>query len=100
MRVILNVKLNEIDNSLLEIIEKLLLKDAEIVIRKDSVKLEEYDKTISLDEVMGAFEKADYSKAFVEDLKEGLKTSTVYSEKNEDIIVKKSDKEISERTSA
>jgi len=27
---------------------------------------------------MGAFEKADYSKEFLEDLKEGLETSTVY----------------------
>jgi len=100
MRAILNVKLNEIDSSLLRIIEELLLKDAEVVIRKESVRLEEYDKSIPLDEVMDAFEEGDYSKAFLKDLKEGLKTSTVYSEKNENNTVKKSDKQISERTSA
>ncbi|MBW2011208.1 MAG: hypothetical protein JRG68_04855 [Deltaproteobacteria bacterium] len=95
MRAVLNVNLNEIDESLLKIIEELLLKNAEVVIRKESVKLEEYDKSIPLDKVMGAFEKADYSNEFLEDLKEGLETSTVYSEKDEDNTVKKSDKEIS-----
>jgi len=40
MRAILSVKLNEIDSSLIKIIRELLSKNAEVVIRKESLKFE------------------------------------------------------------
>lgn len=40
--------------------------------------LEEYDKSLALTDVMASLATANYSTAFLEDIQEGLKTSTVY----------------------
>ncbi len=80
MQAILNVKDGEINQSLLSIIKELLSKDVEIIIRKETLKLEEYDSNAPLDEVMKDFKNAGYSEVFLKELEEGLKTSTVYSD--------------------
>lgn len=83
MQAILNIKLSEIDDNLLNIIKELLSKNAEIVIRKEEVVLQEFDKKMPLEKIMGDFTKADYSEEFLKDLKEGFETSSVYADKNE-----------------
>ncbi len=100
MQAILSVRISEIDASLLNIIKELLSKNVEIVIRRETCRLEEYDRTLPLDKVMKDFEKAGHSEAFLKDLKEGLETSTVYAGKNEDNASERRDKEVSEKTSA
>ncbi|CAN2039273.1 conserved hypothetical protein [Candidatus Magnetomoraceae bacterium gMMP-15] len=82
MQAILNIKRSEIDESLLNIIKELFSKNAEIVIRREHFRLEEYDRNRPLDEAMKDFEKAGYSEAFLKDLKEGFETSTVFEDKN------------------
>jgi len=81
MQAILNVKPNEIDDNLLDIIKKLLSKNVDIVIRKEFIRLEEYDKNIPLETVMANFSETDYSEEFLKDLKEGFETSTVCTQK-------------------
>ena len=81
MQAILNVKEVDINNNLLNIIKELLLKNIEVVIRKESIQLEEFDKNIPLDSVIKEFSGAGYSKEFLKDLKEGFETSTVYMKK-------------------
>ncbi len=100
MQAVLNVKTSEIDESLLSIIKELLSKNVEIVIRRETFRLEEYDRTLPLDKVMEDFEKAGHSEAFLKDLKEGFETSTVYTGKDEDKTSEKRDKEVSEKTPA
>ncbi|OQX04939.1 MAG: hypothetical protein BWK80_52945 [Desulfobacteraceae bacterium IS3] len=86
MQAILNVKLSEIDERLLNIIKELLSENIEIVIKREFFRLEEYDKTLPLKQAMKDFEKAGYSEAFLKDLKKGLETSTVYADKNEKTV--------------
>ncbi len=81
MQAILNVKLSEINNDFLKTIKDLLSKNMEVVIRKEVVRLEEYDASIPLDKVIQEFAEVGYSQEFLRDLKEGLKTSTVYAKK-------------------
>ncbi|MDM8544822.1 hypothetical protein QUF90_27460 [Desulfococcaceae bacterium HSG9] len=84
MQAILNVKISEMDESLLDIIKELLSRNVEIVIRREAFELEEYDKNLPLGNVMKNFEKAGYSVPFLKDLKEGFETSTIYADKDED----------------
>ncbi|HLC15212.1 MAG TPA: hypothetical protein VJL89_03175 [Thermodesulfovibrionia bacterium] len=100
MQAILNVKTSEIDKNLLSIIKELLSKNVEVVIRKEVLRLEEYDKSLPLDKVMKDFEKAGYNEFFLKDLKEGFETSTVYAVKNENKATEGQDKQLSEETSA
>jgi hypothetical protein len=50
---------------------------AEVIIKKESLTLEEYNPAIPLDKVMQEFVKVGYGEEFLEDLREGLKTSSV-----------------------
>ena len=75
MQAILNIKPNEIDDRLLNVIKELLSKNIEIVIKKQLVQLEEFNKTLSLDEINREFEKVSYSQEFLNDLKAGFETS-------------------------
>ncbi len=86
MQAILNVKSTEIDDKLLNVIKELLSRNVEIVIKK-TVELEEYDKSISLDNVMREFGEAGYSEEFLRDLKAGFETSEIYAERNENKAV-------------
>ncbi len=83
MQATLNIKLSEIDDHLLSIIKELLLRNVEVVIKKEMIELEEFDKSISLDEVMQEFAKVGYSEEFLSDLQAGLETSQIYERHNE-----------------
>jgi hypothetical protein len=84
MQAILNIKPNEIDEHLLGIIKELLSRNVEIVIKKQTVELREFDAALSLEEVMREFSKAGYSQEFLNDLRVGFETSDVYVKHNED----------------
>ncbi|MGI8788746.1 MAG: hypothetical protein ACR2HG_13405 [Pyrinomonadaceae bacterium] len=83
MQAVLNIKLNEIDEHLLNVIKELLSRNVEVVIKKESLELEKFDQSKSLEEVMREFEKVGYSENFLSDLKAGFKTSEIYAERNE-----------------
>ena len=83
MQAVLNIKPNEIDDRLLNVIKELLSRNIEIVIKKQFVELEEFDKTLSLDEVVREFGKVGYSQEFLNDLKAGFETSKIYFLSNE-----------------
>ena len=82
MQAILKVKPGEIDDRLLSVIKELMLKNVEIIIKKETVELEEFDADLPLDEVIREFGKAGYSQEFINDLKIGLNTSEIYRDEN------------------
>lgn len=82
MQAILKVKPGEIDDRLLSVIKELMLKNVEIVIKKQTVELEEFDAALPLDEVIREFGEAGYSQEFISDLKVGLNTSEIYRDEN------------------
>jgi hypothetical protein len=79
MQVVLHVAMDEINQELIELLKTLLSHNAEIIIRNDVVQLEEYDRSISVEQVMQEFSQLDYSPEFLADLEQGLKTSSVYA---------------------
>ncbi|MGD9732736.1 MAG: hypothetical protein AB7U45_11190 [Desulfamplus sp.] len=81
MQAILNIKISDINDELLDVVKELLLRNIEIVIRKENIALEEYDKNIPLENVIKDFKDAGYSQDFIKDLQEGFETSTVYLKK-------------------
>jgi hypothetical protein len=83
MQAILNIKLSEIDDHLLNIIKELLSRNVEVVLKKEIIELEEFDKSISLDELMQEFAQVGYSDNFLSDLKAGFQTSEIYAQSNE-----------------
>lgn len=79
MRIELNLALNEIDYELIKLIKTLLRRNAEIVIKKQAVALEEYPADVPLNTVMQEFSATNYSAELLADLEQGLKKSSVYA---------------------
>jgi len=79
MRVVFNVSQHELNLELLELIKVLISKNAEIVIKRESIILEEYDPNIPLKQVMQEFSHRNYHPDFLADLEKGLKSSSVYA---------------------
>lgn len=79
MRVELNLAINDIDQELIKLIKILLKRNAEVVIKKQSVALEEYNAEMPLDTVMEELAGASYSADFLAELEQGLKKSSVYA---------------------
>lgn len=80
MQAIINVKLYEINDNLLAIIKELLSRNVDVIIKKESIKLEEYDRSIPLDKVLKDFSETNYGEEFLRDLKNGFETSTIYTQ--------------------
>lgn len=82
MQVTLSVTLTEIDHNLLNFIRNWLSQNAEIILRKAPVTLEEFDKNLPLTQLMQEMTPAGYSPALLAALQAGLATSTVYAKAN------------------
>ena len=50
--------------------------------KKEMVKFELFDKSISLNAVIREFEEVGYSREFLDDLKAGFEASGIYSNRN------------------
>ncbi len=79
MQAILNIEPNEIDDRLLSVIRELLSRNIEVTLKNQGLELKEFNLALPLDEVMLEFQKAGYSNEFINDLRVGFETSTVYA---------------------
>lgn len=79
MRVELNLTVNEIDQELIELLKTLLQRNAEVVMKKQPLTLEEYPADTPLDKVVDALAGKNYTAEFLVDLEQGLKKSSVYA---------------------
>ena len=82
MRTILQINQQDVNELLLQTIRQLMLQNSEILIQP-LVKLEEYDTTQNVTEVMQALSDENYHVDFLKDIEKGLKSSSIYV-KNED----------------
>lgn len=78
MQAILNIKPNEVDERLLNVIRELLSRNIEVTIKNQPFELKEFDAALPLNEVMEEFQKAGYSEDFISDLRVGFETSGIY----------------------
>lgn len=79
MRTILQINQQDINEKLLQTIRLLMLQNSEILIQS-FVDLEEYDCSQSIENVMQDLKKTGYNADFLNDVEQGLKTSTVYAD--------------------
>lgn len=73
MQAMLRVRQDEINKELLDLIKSLFLGNVdEIVIKKSMVTLEEFDSSLSHDDVVSQMSEYGYSELFLNDIKKGL----------------------------
>lgn len=65
---------------LIELINALFNQDVtEVVIRKNAIKPEEFDRSLKIEEVVYSLKEHGHNEFLVNEIEEGLKNSSIYS---------------------
>ena len=79
MKAVLEINLNELNENLLEMLRSLFQKNVtEIILKPHSISLEEFDKSLSIDEVISSLQKSGHNTEFIAEIKEGFESSSIY----------------------
>jgi hypothetical protein len=80
MKAVLEIGKDELNIHLIEVINALFNQDVtEVVIRKNAIKLEEFDRSLKLEEVVYSLKEYGHNELLVNEIEEGLKNSSIYS---------------------
>jgi hypothetical protein len=80
MKAVLEIGINDLNIHLVEVLESLFQQDVtEVLIRKSTIQLEEFDKTLKFQDVMKSLKDSGYNELLLNDIENGLKLSTIYS---------------------
>ncbi|MFY8160327.1 MAG: hypothetical protein ACOVNU_03285 [Candidatus Kapaibacteriota bacterium] len=80
MKAVLEIDSNDLNSHLIDVLSSLFQQNiSEITLKKSSLKLEEFDKTLKLDEVLSKLKDNGHNELFLADLELGLKESSIYS---------------------
>jgi len=81
MKAVLEININDLNSNFLEMLRSLLQKNVtEIVIKNRSVQLEEFDKSLSIEEITQSLEDSGHNTELIEEIKNGLLNSSIYTE--------------------
>jgi len=80
MKAVLEIGINDLNMQLVEILTALFQQNiTEVVIRKNTVKLEEFDKSQKLDEVIQSLKQFGHNDLLLNDIEIGLRNSSIYA---------------------
>jgi hypothetical protein len=79
MKAVLEIGKDELNIHLIEVINALFKQDVtEVVIRKNAIKPEEFDRSLKIEEVVYSLKEYGHNELLVNEIEEGLKNSSIY----------------------
>jgi hypothetical protein len=82
MKAVLEIGINDLNIHLVEILGSLFQQDvSEVLIRKSTIKLEEFDKTKQIQDIMLYLKQSGHNELLLNDIENGFQNSTIYSKK-------------------
>lgn len=80
MKAVLEIESTDLNVRLIEILNALFQQDiTEILIRKGPIKLEEFDKTLKIEDIRSALKAAGHNELLLNDIENGFINSSIYS---------------------
>lgn len=80
MKAVLEIGIKDLNIHLVEIISALFQQDvSEVLIRKNEIRLEEFDKNLNVQDIMLTLKEFGHNELFLSDIEDGLLNSTIYS---------------------
>ncbi len=78
MKAVIEIGMNDLNLRLVEIINALFKQNInEVVIRKNEMKLEEFDNTLDISDIVFSLKENGYNDLLIKDIEEGLKNSSI-----------------------
>ncbi len=79
MKAVLEIDVNDLNTHLLEVLTALFQQNVtEVVIRKSTIILEEYDKSSKIEYIIQSLKDYGHNALLLNDIENGLKNSSVY----------------------
>ena len=80
MKAVLEIGIKDLNMHLVEILTSLFKQDVtEVLIRKNSIKLEEFDKSMDIQHIMSNLKEYGHNELLLNDIEIGLKNSSIYN---------------------
>lgn len=80
MKAVLEISIKDLNMNLVEILSSLFKQNVtEIVIRKNTIKLEEFDKDLKIQDIICSLKETGHNELLLNDIENGLKSSSIYS---------------------
>lgn len=80
MKAVLEIDSNDLNSHLIDVLNSLFQQDiSEITLKKSTLKLEEFDKTLKLDEVLSKLKENGHNDLFLNDIELGFRESSIYA---------------------
>ncbi len=80
MKAVLEIDINDLNGNLIDVLNSLFKQDfTEITIKKKDLKLEEFDKTLNLNEILNSFKEYGHNDLFLKEIENGFNESSLYS---------------------
>jgi hypothetical protein len=80
MKAVLEIGINDLNIHLVDIITALFQQDVtEVVIRKNTIKLEEFDKTLNIKDIITSLKESGHNELLLNEIECGLINSSIYS---------------------
>lgn len=80
MKAVLEIGFNDLNIHLIDILVALFQQDVtEVVIRKNSLKLEEFDKTMNIKDIISSLKEFGHNELLINEIECGLINSSIYS---------------------
>jgi len=80
MKAVIEIGMNDLNIRLIEIINALFKQNVnEVVIRKNEMKLEEFDNSLDISDIVFSLKESGYNDLLIKDIEEGLKNSSIYA---------------------
>jgi len=81
MKAVLEIGANDLNIHLVEVLNSLFQQNVtEVLIRRGINKLEEFDTTLKLDDIMTSLKAGGHNELLLQDVEQGFKNSTIISE--------------------
>ncbi len=79
MKAVLEIGKDELNIHLVKVINALFKQDvSEVIIRKNAIKLEEFDRNMKIEDVVYSLKEYGHNKLLLNDIEDGLKNSSIY----------------------
>jgi hypothetical protein len=79
MKAVLEIGIKDLNLHLIEILGSLFQQDVtEVVIRKKEIKLEEFDKTLNIQDIIASLKETGHNELLLNEIENGLKDSSIY----------------------
>ena len=81
MKAVLEININELNVNLLEVVRSMFQKNVtEIVLKPQTITLEEFDNSLSINEITNSLQENGHNAEFIAEIQDGLQNSSIYSE--------------------